>query len=329
MSFTTLPSFAAPVLLFGLILVPLAALGYKLLEDRRERRAAAWSNPDLLPNTVTRPRSWLRHLPAALFLVGLALLLVGFARPQQKTNTSTEGATIVLTFDISGSMATTDVKPTRLLAARNAALAFIKTVPPKIRLAVVDFTSRTIVPVGPTHDRALVERGLPTKALMEGTSLTNGIVAAVDVASTAVGQVQPGVKRPPAAVILFSDGNQTDKGSKQPLIAAATAKKEGIPINTVSIGTPTGAIKDKVQGVTITRPTPTDPTALQNVAKATGGAFFDGKSLGQLPNIAANLSHSAAKQRTTTDITAIVVGAALVFMLAGVILSSAWFRRVA
>src|SRR5689334_12579376 len=107
-------SFQHPALLIFLAFVPLAIAGYVWLERRRAARAASWSSPALVPNMVPHDPGRRRVIPLALFLVGLSLLLVGFARPQATLNEPREGATVVLAVDVSGSMAAADVKPTRL-----------------------------------------------------------------------------------------------------------------------------------------------------------------------------------------------------------------------
>ena len=111
-------SFAAPLLLIFLLVVPLSVVVYLWLERRRERRAAGWAAPALLPNLVERPSSWRRHLPVALLLAGVTLLLVGFARPHTSISVKRQEATVVLVLDVSGSMAAKDVQPTRGRAAR-------------------------------------------------------------------------------------------------------------------------------------------------------------------------------------------------------------------
>jgi Ca-activated chloride channel family protein len=146
-------SFAAPYLLLGLLAVPLAVVAYFGLERRREQRAAGWANPALVPNLVKRPGPRIRHLPAALFLVAVALLLVAFARPEASLNSEREGATVVLTIDTSGSMATPDIKLTRLLAARTVSLTFLRELPSKYRVALEIFTDHPAVLVPPTYDR--------------------------------------------------------------------------------------------------------------------------------------------------------------------------------
>ncbi len=167
-------SFAAPTLLLGLVLVPVLIVAYVFHERRRERRAAAWVNPALVPNLVHRPSPRFRHVPAVLFLLGLTLLLVGFARPQAKLTTSREGATIVVAIDNSGSMAAADVKPTRLLNARNAMLTFLDEVPKQYRVSLITFTDHPAVLVPPTYNRKLVAAALPMKTLDVGTLARRG-----------------------------------------------------------------------------------------------------------------------------------------------------------
>ena len=126
-------TFASPYLLFGLIAVPLAAIGYRILEGRRTRRAAPWSRQAMLPNIVRRPERKLTYAPEALFLIGLTFLLVGFARPQRvHSNALPQAPTVVLAVDVSGSMDATDVAPTRLRAARAVAVQFLHELPAEI-----------------------------------------------------------------------------------------------------------------------------------------------------------------------------------------------------
>src|SRR3954453_436792 len=138
-------SFQHPVLLVGLILLPLAVAVWLWLERRRAAGAASWSSPALVPNMVAADPGRRRVIPFALFLVGLALLLVGFARPQATVNEPREGATVVLAIDVSGSMSAADVKPTRLTAADAALTQFLHDLPSKYRVSLVTFSNRPTV----------------------------------------------------------------------------------------------------------------------------------------------------------------------------------------
>ena len=325
-------SFAAPVLLVFLLLVPLAAFGYVWIERRREERAAQWASPDLVPNLVQRPSARMRHIPAILFLIGLTFLLLGIARPEAKLTSDKEGSTIVLAVDQSGSMAAKDVKPTRLLAARAAILAFLDKLPSKYRVALEVFTEHPYVTVPPTYDREQVAEALPLKALQQGTDIGDAVQTGVTVAAKAVGIGKKGVSHPPATVVLISDGAQTVRG-EQPLTAARAAKKAGVPVSTVLVGTPKGSVtqKLKVNGFpeTKTISVPNDPVDLQTVAKASGGQFYSATNAEELLQIYKQLGSHQAHTKANHEVTAAAVGIALAFILAGVVLSGIWFRRFA
>jgi Ca-activated chloride channel homolog len=323
-------SFAAPILLLGLVAVPLAAAGYVWLERRRDQRAAEWASPALVPNLVHRPSARVRHVPAALFLIGLTFLLLGIARPQAKLSSVREGATIILAVDRSGSMDAKDVRPTRLLAARNAVFTLLQKLPTKYRVALVTFTDHPAVVVPPTYDRQKVEAALPLKALVAGTDIGDAVQTAAVVAAKTVGTSHSG--HPPATVLLLSDGSQTVKGLN-PQVAAKNARKLGVPVSTVLIGTPKGVLNrvtntggfPEKQSI----PVPPSPGDLQTVAKVSGGRFFQATSAQQLIQVYSDLGSHQAHQRKKHEVTAAAVGIALGFILAGVLLSGIWFRRFA
>ena len=327
-------TFAAPYLLFGLLAVPLAAFGFVVLERRRAARAQAWSKTPMLPNIVKRPSPRLRYIPAGLFLIGLTFLLVGFARPQRILNSVHAGATVVLTFDVSGSMASTDVQPTRIMAARNAAVEFLNELPSKYQVAVVSFADRVNLLVAPTFDRAKVIRNLPTEVTpLGGTAIGDAVNGSVAVAVRAVGKSHPGNPHPPAAILLISDGAQTAQGTK-PQDAAAKARQAGIPVDTISVGTANGQVTQQIplkggQKETKKSPVPVDPTTLQIVSHLTGGTFFKAGSASQLTQVYRNLGSHTARAHSTRELSAAATGVALAFILAGVVLSALWFRRLA
>jgi Ca-activated chloride channel family protein len=327
-------TFAAPYLLIGLLLVPLAAVGYWFLEKRRAARASAWSTSAMLPNIVRRPSEKLRYVPAALMLIGLTFLLVGFARPQRVLNSVRSGATVVLTFDTSGSMASNDVKPTRIMAARNAAVQFLNTLPSKYQVAVVTFADKVNLVVAPTTNRSRVIAGLPTQVTpLGGTAIGDAIDGSLAVAVRAVGKSHPGVPHPPAAILLISDGAQTAQGTK-PQDAAAKARLAGIPVDTVSVGTANGQVtqQQKLKGgqvKTQTYPVPVDPTTLQVVSHLTGGQFYKAFSATELTTVYRNLGSHTSKAKSKHELSAEAIAIALVFILAGVMLSAVWFRRFA
>jgi Ca-activated chloride channel homolog len=321
-------SFGSPYLLLFLLLVPLAIWGYRWLDRRRAKRAAAWASPALLPNMLKADPGKRRYLPLALFLLGITLLLVGFARPQARLSEPREDATVVLALDVSGSMAATDVHPTRLLAADASIETFLKNLPSKYRAALVTFGDDTAVPVPPTVDRDQLIAALPRTAKPVGTAMGDGIAAATLVATRAIGKPKKGVERPPATILLLSDGTQ-NAGHLPYQTAAKQAAKAGIPISTVLVGTPKGMVCQKLgQGACQQKQVPVTPVALTAIAKATGGDFYQAASADQLNNVYKQLGSRLAHEKKTREVTEFAVGGALLLILAGAVVSGLWFRRL-
>ena len=322
-------SFQHPILLLFLLAVPAAVAAWIWLERRRTEQAAAWSTPALLPNMLGGDPGRRRFVPLALLLVGLTLLLVGFARPQATLTVPREGATVVLAVDVSGSMAAKDVKPTRLSAADTALRQFLHELPSKYRVALLTFSQRPTVKVPPTYDHNLILQALPTKVEIEGTALGDGAATAVMVASRAVGKSKPGAPHPPAAVLLISDGLQ-NFGHLTPSQAAAQARQLDVPISTISLGTPDGIVYQKLPGTNYTEQhaVPAASQQLQGLAQGSGGRFFKVTTASALKQVYKDLGHRLATQRKKREITAWTTMGALGFILAGAALSGIWFRRL-
>jgi Ca-activated chloride channel family protein len=321
-------SFQHPILLLVLLMVPVAVYGWFVLERRRAARAAAWSNPALVPNMVSGDPGRRRFVPLALFLVGLVVLLTGFARPQANVIEPREGATVVLALDVSGSMAAKDVKPTRLAAADAAITQFLHALPSKYRVALVTFSNRPTVRVPPTYDHQLVLEQLTKKAEIEGSAIGDGIKQALAVAAAAVGKSKPGAPHPPAAVLLLSDGNQNE-GDLTPKDAAAQARKLDVPISTVSLGTANGIVYQKVAGgYTEQQAVPVASADLRSVAQVSGGRFYSAKSASALTQVYKDLGSRLATETKKREITQWWTMGALGFILVGALLSGLWFRRL-
>ncbi|MFL6018262.1 MAG: VWA domain-containing protein, partial [Gaiellaceae bacterium] len=145
-------TFGWPTALFALALVPLALLGYALLQRRRARYAMRFTNVDLLANVVDRTPGRRRHVPALLVLLALSVLLLGIARPAIAVSVPREEGTVILAMDSSGSMTATDVQPDRMAAARSAASSFVEGLPAGFQVGVVSFSNEADVVVPPTDD---------------------------------------------------------------------------------------------------------------------------------------------------------------------------------
>jgi Ca-activated chloride channel homolog len=327
-------SFASPWLLLFLLAVPVAVVGYALLESWRAGRARDWSSSALMPNMVPATPGARRYIPLVFFLVALILLLTGFARPQATINVPREGATIVLALDISGSMEAKDVRPgptTRLRAARDALTEFIEKLPEKYRVSLVTFGNRGTVRVPPTYDHQRVLDAIPRKARSEGTTLASGIERATRVAQVVTGKREPGIPLTPAAVLLISDGGNT--GQKEPAEAAEQARKRGVRISTVLLGTngPEAEVTQPIQGSPgneEVHQVPVVPGTLRDVSRITGGRFFEAKSVGQLQRVYEDLPSRFVDDKKKREITVGVAAAAVVFLIAGALLSGLWFRRL-
>lgn len=319
-------SFAAPLLLVSLLVLPVAVWAYLALERRRERRAAAWATPALLPNLVERPPSWQRHLPTAFLLAGVALLLVGFARPRTSISVKKQEATVVLVLDVSGSMAATDVQPSRLGAARAAALRFVDALPSGYRMALVTFSDHAAVSVPATHDLDAVRGGIAhAQSGPQGTALADAVTRAVDVGLSVKGVADN--RRPPAVVVLFSDGGQT-AGRVTPKQAAAKAQRAGIPVSTVAVGTPDGVVLQPLKGGFTERiQVPAQAAVLQAVAQESRGRFYASVGALDAKAIYRELGSRVGRKPKTVEVTAAAAGGGIALMLAGAVLSGLWFRR--
>jgi Ca-activated chloride channel family protein len=321
-------SFAAPQLLFLLVLVPLAVLAHYAHDRLHDHRAAAWSHPALLPNMASRPLAWRRHLPFALLLVGVALLLVGFARPKATHTVAENHATVVVVLDVSGSMASNDVQPSRIAQAKAIALALARELPKGYRMAVETFSDQSDVVAPPSSDLARIRAAVAAaRTGPQGTALSQAVFHAVQVALT-VPEEKSG-KKPPAAIVVVSDGGST-AGRVSPQQAAARAANAKIPIDSVLVGTPNGVVHQKLQGgYTEQIEVPAQPVALQYLARATGGRYVSTPQQFDAHAVFANLGSRAGSRRATVEISAAAAGGGIAFMLAGMGLSGLWFRRFA
>jgi Ca-activated chloride channel family protein len=319
--------FEAPGLLVFLVAVPLAVAAYIWFESSRDARASAWAPRALLANMMTRPAAWRRHLPTALLLVGTTLLLVGFARPQATVHVKRQDATLILVLDVSGSMAAKDMPPSRLAAVRSTAERLLDRLPHGYRAAVVTFSDHAAVVAPPTHDLARVRLAIEhAKSGPQGTAVADAVARAVAVAQTVR---TPGTqRRPPAAIVLLSDGGQT-AGRVTPQQAAQRARRAGVPVSAGAVGTPDGIVEQKLQGGFTERiAVPVQPAVLQTIAQGSGGRFSQRLSAVSGSAIYRELGSRVGRRPKRIEVTAAATAGGLVFMLAGAVLSGAWFRRI-
>jgi Ca-activated chloride channel family protein len=320
-------TFAAPALLSGLALLPLGAASYGISLRARRRYAVRFTNLDLLENVVTGSPRWRRHLPPLLFLLALAALVLAVAQPKIYVHKAKEQATVMLATDQSGSMQATDVRPSRLEAAKSAAKGFVNRLPRQFQLGLVAFNSASQLLVPPTGDRRLVNDTIDTLQAEGGTAIGTAVETSLTGLRPVLDERHGGRKGPPAIVVLLSDGYSTT--GPDPIKVANQARKLKVPVNTVALGTEaaTVTLADPF-GTSRTVRVPPDRATLARIAKITGGKFFDAGDASKLSDVYKSLGTSIGFRREKRDVTAAFAGAGLGLMLLGGAFSLIWFGRL-
>jgi Ca-activated chloride channel family protein len=332
-----------PVMIWLLLLIPLLVVGYILLQRRRRALVAKSGSIGFLQGIAGRGPGARRHIPQVFFLAGLAILILALARPQAVVSLPRIEGTVILAFDVSGSMAATDLKPTRMDAAKAAAREFVQRQPLTVQIGVVGFSDSGFAEQAPTNDRAAVLSAIDRLKPLRGTSVANGIIASLNTVAQASEEggfpsrnnngTSPTVTPTPTpvpkgyyapvVVILLSDGENNE--SPDPMAAAKTAANQGVRVYTVGIGTATGTVLH-INGFSVF--TQLDEATLQQIAQITGGAYFNAQSTQDLLKIYDNLDPQLIVKPEKTEITALFAGASIFVMLIGGILSLLWFSRM-
>ena len=265
-----------------LLVAPVILLvAYLVAQRARQKAVVRFTDVDLLSSVAPTRTGWQRHIGAALMLLTLVLLTVGFARPAATTRTPQKSATVILALDTSASMAADDVAPTRLAAAKTQAAAFVRGLPSGLKVGLVSFDSSARVLVPATADRNAVLGGISALQTGAGTATADAIDLSL-AAIRALPKTASG-KQQPAAIVLMSDGSPTiGRNGETPTAAvdeeATTAKRTGVPIDTIAFGTAEGSVVIRGQAV----PVPSDPAAMARIAHESGGKSFTAKSANQL-----------------------------------------------
>ena len=312
-------SFQSPVFLLGLLVVPLLAALYVLARRRRSRYAVRFPAAGTLAALVPRP-SPLRHVPAALFALSLAGLITALARPQATVAVPVEQASVMLVTDASGSMSAQDVAPSRLDAARGAALELLDSVPAELRIGVVGFSDSADTVVPPTDDRDAVRTTLDGLVADGGTATGDALRAALEALQAEAPEDDE--TPPPSAIILLTDGKRT-VGS-DPVRVAELARDLKIPINTVALGTADGTITTPSGILSV----PPDPEAMREVARISGGEFSETADADQLTAVYERLGSQIGTEQEEREITAGFAAGGLLLLVAAVALSVRRFGRI-
>jgi Ca-activated chloride channel family protein len=311
-------TFQTPLALLALGLVPLMLVLYALAQRRSRRYAVRFPGAATLARLAPDSR-WRRHLPAGLFLIGLAAALVSLARPEATIAVPVERASVMLVTDGSGSMRATDVSPTRLDAARAAARGFLDDVPDELQVGFVGFSDGAHSVVPPATERAEVRTALEALAADGGTATGDALRAALD----ALPQPEGDGERPPAAIVLLSDGQHT--AGADPLEVAREAAAEQVPVFTVALGTPGGVVDTPMGG---RLRVPPDPETMREIAAITGGEAFAAEDAGELGAVYDRLGSQIGTRDEQREITAGFAAGALALLAAALVTSLRRFGRL-
>jgi Ca-activated chloride channel family protein len=320
-------NFLQPLFLVLLLPVIALAISYVVLQQRRRHYAVRFTNLDLLSSVAPKRPGWRRHVPAAAVGIALMSLVVGLASPVHETNVADESRIVMLAIDVSRSMEATDVAPSRLEAASEAAAEFVRDLPDGIEVGLVSFSSSASVLVAPTTDHRQVEAAIGRLRPEEGTATGDAILVslrAIEAARAAAGvdQSEEGQNSPDsAAIVLLADGAQQLGVSLD--VAAEAAQEQGVPVSTITFGTPEGTVT--VNGQVI--PVPPDPVAMAAVAEATGGVAFDAQNIDELKGVYSEIQGDVGYTLQESALWPWFIGLALLLLLAASAASIVWTGR--
>ncbi len=328
-------SFDRPVALLSLAVVAALVAAFATLARRRPRYVVRYPNVDVLRGVSSRVSRVRRYAPLALVAAALALLGIAVAGPHVTRSAPVENATVVLVVDTSRSMLSTDVRPTRLDAAKAAAQTFLERAPGKLRVGLVTFSGDVSVAAVPTRDRERVRRSVGEITRWQaggGTAIGDALARAVELGRSAFGETAGGTgtgsKVPENAVsILFlSDGRQ-NRGLLPPAEGASRAAAAGIPVFTVALGTDRpdgggggspGSFGGSGFGGFNRVP---DRATLRAIAEATDGEYFAARSATAVESAYRRLGSELGHEDRPTEVTVLFVGAAAVVLTAGAALA--------
>jgi Ca-activated chloride channel family protein len=350
-------SFLWPSLLWLLLTVPLLVAAYVAALRRRKKAALRYASLDIVKDALGTGPALRRHVPPALFLIALVLLILAIARPAAVVSLPSDDKTIILAIDVSGSMRAEDVQPNRMAAAQAAARQFVSDQPSGTKIGLVSFAGAAALVQPPTRSREDVLAAIERFELQRATAIGSAILVSLkaifpdaefdlrssnprmggsrggsgggysldrprEAAKPQAGPVPPG-SYGSAAIILLTDGVTTT--GPDPLEAAHMAAERGIRVFTVGVGTTQGEI---LRGDGWSMRVRLDEQTLKTISDLTRGEYFRAETATDLKKIYASLNSKLVLEKKETEITALFSAAAALFALAAGLLSLAWFNRV-
>lgn len=330
-------------MLWLLLLVPALVVAYILVQRRRQKYALRYASLSLIKEAVGRGPGARRHIPPALSITSVAVMIVALARPVATVTLPSQQGMVILTIDVSGSMRADDLKPTRLDAAKAAARAFVEKQPSNVRIGVVSFSDGAAIVQAPTADRDAVLAAISRLTPQRGTAIGRGILTSLDaIFEDTVVRPTPSPRdslrlpeptpRPSpvprgtytnAIIVLLSDG-QSNMGPR-PLDVIDQAANRGVRVYTVGVGSPGGTIL-RFEGRSVR--VLLDEQTMKHIAEATDAQYFKADNQTDLREIYENLSTRLVFKPEQTELTAGFTGLAAALLLAAGTLSLLWFNRL-
>ena len=300
-------AFGSPDRLLILLVIPLLIVAYIIAMHRKNRRGMRFTNTSMLDVVVPKQSQWRRHVAVALSLLSLITLTAAFAQPKTQVDVPRERATIVVVIDASLSMEATDVQPSRLAAAKQAAVAFVDSLPEKYNVAVVSMSGNPNILVPPTLAHNTVENAINTITLQESTAIGESIITAMRALEQAPKDPANPDAIAPGAIVMLSDGTNT--AGRAPQQAAAEARAAKVPIYTIAYGTENGYVD--LDGKR--EPVPVDHELMKQIAEASGGQYFSAATPDQLKTVYANIGSEVGYEKADREVTARFAGYGLAF----------------
>jgi Ca-activated chloride channel family protein len=327
-------SFGSPWMLLALVLVPALVAAYWWMLRRRAERAAQLASEGLVPTTAGQRVRWRRHVPFALFVLALVLVGVGLARPTVSLALPDRTGTVILAFDVSNSMRAKDLEPTRMAAAKKAALAFVEQQPRTIRIGVVAFGDSAVTVLKPSNVKEDIVAAIERLSVGGGTSLGQGLFASLraiagkpltlnqSALDSDTGQVDIGFFGS-SAIVLLSDGENTSR--PDPLDIAKVASTAGVPVHAIGLGTKRGTVIE-VDGFNIA--TALDEELLKKIATVTDGTYDQAADAAALTKVYDSIDLEFKATRKPREVTALFAAGGGLLLALGAVLSMLWLGRV-
>ncbi|MBP6853573.1 MAG: VWA domain-containing protein [Rhodoferax sp.] len=346
-------TFLWPQFLWLLLAVPLLVLLYLWLLRRKKKLALRYASLSIVKEALGTSQSIRRHIPPVLFLLAITAMLFAASRPFAVVSLPMTQETIILAMDVSGSMRATDVKPNRLVAAQNAAKAFLTELPRNVKVGIVAFAGSAQVVQPPTLSREDLVAAIDKFQLQRATAIGSALVVSlaelfpdegIDLSAITYGNQQrprgvaldqspkkekkefvpvaPG-SYSSAAIILLTDGQRTT--GVDTMEASKMAADRGVRVYTVGVGT--------VDGETIgfegwSMRVRLDEATLKAVATQTQAEYFYAGSAETLKKVYEKLSSRLTLEKKETEISGLMALVAAVLAITSAGLSLLWFNRI-